>query len=188
MQQYPPSSNFSSPPPLPRFAQPPRIGVSPLVVVLICLLLGLALGWGYSGELAASRMAQTLDATKTNLTFAQSHQSEVATLLADPHSQVIHFNAVASASGATVTLVWNPQNGRGVLLCQALWPLPDGQKYRLNAGGDENATELVSFTPNHGVTVVPFHIPAGGSFAHFELSSGEKGATASQPLFTAARS
>jgi hypothetical protein len=188
MQPYTPSSNFSPPPPLPRLARPMRLGVSPLVVVLICLLLGLALGWGYSGELAASRMAQALDVTKTNLTFVQSHQSELATLLADPQSRVVPFNAVASTSGATVALVWNPQSGHGVLLCQALWPLPDGEKYQLKANEGGNATALVSFTPTHGVTVIAFDMPAGGSFSHFELSAGQKNSAASQTLFTAVRS
>jgi hypothetical protein len=182
------SSLNLSPPPLPRRAAP-RLGVSPLVVVLICLLLGMAMGWGWSGEIAASRMSHALDVTKTDLTFVQARQSDLASLLSDPQSQIIHFSAAASKSTATVVLIWNPSSGRGMLLCQELWPLPAGQKYRLSgADGVQGATELVSFTSARGVTAIPFHIPFTESFTHFTLSAGTANAPATQPLFTAVRS
>jgi hypothetical protein len=144
----------------------------------------MALGWGWSGEMAASRMAHSLDITKTNLTFAQSHQSELASLLSDPQTRIFRFSAAPSSSTATVALVWNAHSGRGMLLCQELWPLPAGQKYRLSVSGGGSVTQLVSFTAGHGVTAIPFQIPSLDSFTRFELSAGQDNA----PLFTAERS
>jgi hypothetical protein len=108
--------------------------------------------------------------------------------LVDAHSQIIHFRPADSAGTASAVLVWNASSGRGMLLCQDLWPLPKGQAYCLSAGDGETPTELATFTAAKGVTAIPFQIPTGDSFTHFELSAGGDKAPADQPLFTARRS
>lgn len=188
MQNNP--SNLNSPVVYPphHAAWRPRQGVSPTLVVLICLLLGIAIGWGWSGERAASQMADALEVAKTNMTYVQSNQSELAALLADPQTQIIPLHPSASVANASAVLVWNAPSGHAMLVCQELWPLSEGHKYQLTARTGQSQTVLASFSAAHGVTAVQFHIPSDASFSRFELSSGAASDGGSHALFTALRS
>jgi hypothetical protein len=165
-------------------------GPSLAPLVMLSLLLGAAISWGWSHQQRNHSLRGTLSIVQADLTLMQAHQADAVLLLGDAETQLLAFApAHVTAEGRpALAVAWNPRMQRGLLLAGRMPLLSSGQVYMLRevSAGTEEAAPIALIDPQAGEIARLFHVNASRAVREFRISEEPRqGDPAAPPIYTA---
>jgi hypothetical protein len=159
-------------------------------LVIMSLLLGAAINWGWTQQRRNVHARAMLNIVQTDLTLLQARQADVVLLLADAETELLPFApAHVTAEGRpALAVAWNPRMQRGVLLAGRLPLLASGEVYMLRAWspGVAEAAAALSFEASHGEIARLFHLDRVKTVEEFRISQEPAGGNPAAPALYSA--
>ena len=106
-------------------------GTGGLVLILVCLALGAALSWGWREHGGRRQVLGVLDGLRVDSAMAQARQSQLAELLMDPQTTLIHLVGKHENASRQAVVAWNASRSAGIFVCEGLPPPQANQEYHL---------------------------------------------------------
>jgi hypothetical protein len=100
-----------------------------LLLILSCVLLGALLSWGIHERFERAVLSVRNEKLANAYTVVLAKRSDLAGFLTDHRTKLYRLKGRGKALGQSVTIAWQEETGRGLLLGEHVPAIADGQVY-----------------------------------------------------------